>query len=122
MRSIPRIAVPVRLTVCGLPLALSVIVRVAVNVPVPVRAKLTEIVQLPPALRLDPHPLVTMYLGELAVILVIVTTDVPVLVMITFWLGLVVLKICWLKVRVVGERVTLASAAASVGHTKRKRI
>ena len=40
---------PVRVTVCGLPAALSVIVTEAVRVPIVVGAKVTLIMQLPPA-------------------------------------------------------------------------
>jgi hypothetical protein len=52
------VPVPVRLTVCGLPLALSVIVMVAVLVPDAVGAKVTLIVQLAPADTLEPQVLV----------------------------------------------------------------
>jgi hypothetical protein len=40
---------PVRLIICGLPLALSVIVREAVRVPAELGVNVTLIVQLPPA-------------------------------------------------------------------------
>lgn len=116
----PRIPVPLRLTVCGLPLALSVTVSVPLKVPVPVGAKLTEMVQLAPAFKLDPQVLVTVYF-ELTVMLVIVTLEVPVLVRVTFWLGLVVLKICWLKVRLVGDRVTVELPRAKTGNSNKAR-
>ena len=51
--------VPVRLTLCGLPLALSVRMRAALRVPLAVGVKVTLIVQLPPAATLDPHVLVS---------------------------------------------------------------
>ena len=46
------VPVPVRATVCGLPLALSVTVIVPLTVPFVVGVKVTEIVQLVPAGRL----------------------------------------------------------------------
>ena len=50
--------VPVRLAVRGLPVALSVMVTVALRVPAAVGLKVTLIVQLPPTPRLEPQPLV----------------------------------------------------------------
>ena len=49
---------PVRLTVCGLLVALSVTVSVPVNVPVAVGLKVTEIVQFFPAFTVVPQVLV----------------------------------------------------------------
>ena len=46
---------PVRLAVCGLPLALSVTLNVAVRVPVVVGVNVTLIVQLDAAATLDPQ-------------------------------------------------------------------
>src|SRR5258706_741467 len=92
-------------SVCGLPLALSVTVTVPAMVPVTVGAKLTVIVELLPALRLEPQVLVSMYTLFTAM-LVIVSVVVPVLVMVTFIPALVVLMICCGKVRLVGEKVT----------------
>jgi len=64
-----------------------------VKVPVAVGAKLTEMVQLFPALRLDPQAFVTVYF-ELTVTLVMLTLELPVFVSVTFWLALVVFMIC----------------------------
>lgn|SRR5437763_2088145 len=50
--------VPVRGSVCGLPWALSVTVKVAVLVPDAVGVKLTVILQAPPAARMEPQLLV----------------------------------------------------------------
>ena len=50
--------VPVRLTVCGLLLALSVMVSVALRLPGPAGVKLTLIVQLAPPLTEPPQLLV----------------------------------------------------------------
>ena len=50
--------VPERLRVCGLPVALSATLRVALRVPVAAGLKVTLIVQLAPAATLDPQVLV----------------------------------------------------------------
>jgi hypothetical protein len=50
--------VPERLTLCGLPVALSVRVTAAVSVPLAAGVKVTLIVQLVPAATLDPQLLV----------------------------------------------------------------
>jgi hypothetical protein len=52
------VPVPVRLTLCGLPAALSVRVIAAVRVPLAAGVKVTLIVQLAPAATLDPQLLV----------------------------------------------------------------
>ena len=52
------IPLPLRATVCGLPLALSVTDRVPLRVPVAVGLKLTLILQLVPAFRFPPQLLV----------------------------------------------------------------
>jgi hypothetical protein len=49
------VPVPLRATVCGLPTALSLILSVAVRVPVAVGRKVTLIVQLAPAAKVLPH-------------------------------------------------------------------
>ena len=51
--------VPERLTLCGLPVALSVRVTAAVRVPAAVGLKVTLIVQLAPAATLDPQLLLS---------------------------------------------------------------
>ena len=50
--------VPVRLTMCGLPAALSVIVTAPVRIPVALGVNLTLILQLDPAATDEPHVLV----------------------------------------------------------------
>lgn len=50
--------VPLRATLCGEPVALSVMVRLPFRVPVAVGVKVTEIVQLAPAATLVPQVLV----------------------------------------------------------------
>ena len=52
------IPLPFRAAVCGLPLALSVTDRVPLRVPVAVGVKLTLILQLVPAFKLEPQLLV----------------------------------------------------------------
>ena len=52
------VPVPVRFTLCGLPLALSVRVTFAVRVPLAAGVKVTLIVQLAPAATLEPQLLV----------------------------------------------------------------
>jgi hypothetical protein len=74
--------VPVKLTVCELPLALSVIVKVPVRVPAAVGVKVTLIVQLAPALTLLPQVLVWEK-SPLAVMLEMVSVALPVLVRVT---------------------------------------
>ena len=68
--------VPVRATVCGLPVALSAIVIVPASLPEAVGPKLAEIVQLAPAARLEPQVLVSAY-PALAVMLVMLKAPVP---------------------------------------------
>ena len=73
------VPVPVRLTVWGLPPALSVIVTVPLTVPFSTGVKVTEIVHLAPAATLDPQVLVS---GKPALLLMpfSVRVAVPVLV------------------------------------------
>jgi hypothetical protein len=73
---------PVKLTACGLPLALSVMVRAPVSVPVEVGVKVTLIVQAPLALMLVPHVLVEEK-SPLATMLVKVSVALPELVTVT---------------------------------------
>ena len=50
--------VPVRVAVCGLPVALSVTATAAVRIPEAAGVNVTLIVQVDPAARLEPQPLV----------------------------------------------------------------
>ena len=75
--------VPERLTVCGLPVALSVRVTAAVRVPVAAGLKVTLIVQLAPAATLDPQLLVwakSLGLVPESAMLVMLKAALPVLV------------------------------------------
>ena len=81
--------VPVRLTVCGLPVALSVTVMVPGWLPVAVGVKVTVMVQLAPAATEVPQVLVWAY-GALAAMLVMFSAPVPALVSVTVCAALVV--------------------------------
>ena len=74
--------VPVKLTVCGLPLALSVMVRVPVRVPAAVGVKVTLMVQVALTARLVPQ-LLAWEKSPLAAMLEIVTASVPGLLSVT---------------------------------------
>ena len=77
------VPVPLKLTVCGLVGALSVIVIVPVGVPAPVGVKVTEIVQLALALRLEPQLLVWTKTLLAIEILVMLSVAFPLLVRVT---------------------------------------
>jgi hypothetical protein len=87
------VPVPVSVTVCGLPVALSVIVSVPVRVPPAVGVKVTLIVQLAPAATVDPQVLVSaksLLFVPVIVILVMLTGVSSVLVSVTVCAALVV--------------------------------
>jgi hypothetical protein len=101
--------VPVRVTVCGLPPALSVMLTEAVRAPVAAGVNVTLIVQLPLAATELPQVLVTAKSpGSVPVVptLVIVKLAFPVLVRVTDCAALVVPRFWLVKVRVAGERLT----------------
>ena len=99
--------VPLRLTVCGLPVALSMIVIVPAWAPVAVGVNVTLIEQFPPAATELPQVFVWAYCA-LAAILVTLSAALPPLVSVTVCAALVV-PTSWLaKVRLVEERLTLA--------------
>jgi hypothetical protein len=80
------VPVPERLTVCGLPEALSVRVTAAVRVPLAAGVKATLIVQVAPAAKLDPQLLVSAKLLPLVpetAMLVTLKAALPVLVRVT---------------------------------------
>ena len=81
--------VPVRLTVCGLPVALSVTVIVPGWLPAAVGVKVTLMEQLAPAATEAPQVLVWAY-GALATMVVIFSAAVPPLVSVTVCAALVV--------------------------------
>ena len=107
------VPLPLKATVCGLPLALSVMVTPALRVPVAVGVKVTLIVQ---------EALAASVLGQLLVwakspalvpvsaMLLMVRSALPLLVNVTAWAVLVVLT-CWLpKLRLVGLKLTAGAA------------
>jgi hypothetical protein len=97
---------PLRLIICGLPGALSLIVTDPVLGPVAVGAKATEIVQLAPAARLLPQLVFRRkVLGAIEIGALNVSVAVPLFVSVTVC-GALVLPTGWLvNVRLVGERV-----------------
>ncbi len=109
--------VPDRLTVCGLPVALSEIASAAVRDPLAAGVKDTTIVQLAPAATELPQLL--FWTKSLALVpvkarLVILKVAVPVLVRVTHW-DVLVTSTGWLeKARLVGERVAGPVAAVPV--------
>ena len=84
------VPVPVRFTVCGLPVALSVTVMVPVWLPVAVGVKVTLIEQFAPAASVAPQVVVSEYCA-LATMLPIVSEAVPELVSVMDCAALVVL-------------------------------
>jgi len=111
--------VPVNVTFCGEPAALSAMLRVPVSVPVAVGLKLTEMVQVAAAARVVPHVVVSLNelaLAPLRVIPPVVTVkaDVPVFFSVTTWAALVEPTVVLAKVSVAGVRVAVGGAAAPV--------
>ena len=100
--------VPLVVMVCGLSLALSLIVTVPDAAPVTVGVKVTEIVHFFPAATEVPHVFVCAN-GPLVVMLVIESETAPVLVSVTFFVVLVVLTTTFPKVRDVGESETVCA-------------
>ena len=83
--------VPVRATVCGLPVALSVTVIVPAWLPVAVGVNVTLIVQLPPAATEAPQVLVSAYCA-LAAMLVTLNAAAPPLVSVMLCAALAAFK------------------------------
>ena len=112
--------VPDRLTFCGEPPPLSLIFNVASRVPVAAGVKVTLIVQLAAAARLDPHgvELVTsaksIALVPLIVMLLIVRAEVPRLVIVTN-IGTLVVPTVWLpKLTLVADKLTIVPVQVNV--------
>jgi hypothetical protein len=96
---------PVRETVCGEPVALSVMLRVPVRLPVEVGVKVTDNVHDPPVARLVPQLWLTAKSPE-AAIEVKLRAAVPEFVSVTAWAALVLPTVSAANVRLVGESVT----------------
>ena len=101
--------VPERLAVCGLPLALSVMLTEAVRLPLAAGVNVTLMVQL--ALAATELPQVLAWAKSLALApvrarLVMLNEALPVLVSVTVWAVLVLLTVWFPKARLRGERLT----------------
>jgi hypothetical protein len=99
------VPVPLSVTVCGLPPALSVIVTLPLRVPPTVGVKVTEIVHVPAAAIEAPQVLLWLK-SPLAAMLLIVSAADPVLVSVTVWAALLVFTNWLPKLRLVGEKDT----------------
>lgn len=112
---VPPAASPVPLSdiCCGLAAALSVNEIAPVSVPVAVGVKVTEILQLLLAARVEPQVVVSAKLAEAAMLL-IDREPVPVLVKVTVWAVLVVATVWPAKVKPTGDRLTTGDPAAMV--------
>lgn len=108
--------VPLRLTVCGLPAALSVNERVPEAAPAEVGAKLTATVQVDPAVTAvevkQVVPELAMVNGPVMVIPVKVRLASPVLVRVTDCAALLVPSACPAKVSEEGAKLTTGAAVA----------
>ncbi len=100
---------PVNETVCGLPVALSLIVRVPFTTPLATGENVTEIVQDAPAARVPAHVWVCEN-PEVGAMLESVRDAVPVFVSVMTWAALLVPLSCVPKVRLVGDSVTAGAA------------
>ena len=112
--------VPVRLTVCGLPLALSAMLTEAVRAPVAVGVNVTLIVQVPFAATELPQVLVAAKSpGSVPAVPILVTVKLafPVLVRVTACAALVVPRFWFVKVRVPVERLTVGPLPVPVRAT-----
>ena len=100
---------PLRLSICGLLLALSVKVTAPVRVPIVVGANFTVITQLAPAATVEPQLLLWAYSFALPdrLILLIVTVAVPLFVSVAVCGALVVPIVCEPKGSEDGEIVTV---------------
>ena len=114
------VPVPVRVTVCGLPNALSLMEIAADRLPGAVGAKITLTVQVPPAATGPPQVFVagkSPALFPVTAILVIVRVALPLLVRVTDCVGVGVFT-SWLpKVNVVAERPTAPDVPVPVKFT-----
>ena len=102
------VPVPDRLTACGLPLALSVMLTEAVRLPLAAGVNVTLIVQLLPAATELPHVLVcakSLALVPVSARLVMFKAALPVLVSVTVWAVLVVLIVWFPKARLPGAKI-----------------
>jgi len=112
---VPAVCVPVpeRLTVCGLPLALSVMLSEAVRLPLAEGVNFTLIVQLAPAATELPHVLVCaklLALAPVSAMLVMLSVAPPLFVSVTAW-ALLVVPSAWLaNVMLGGDKLAVGCA------------
>ena len=102
--------VPIRLTVCGLPAALSVIVMVPVRFPPAVGLNVTAMAQFAPAATLDPQVLVSAKSPALApeiAMLVTLSAAFPLFESVTICGAVVISNNSEVKVRLTGDRPTM---------------
>jgi hypothetical protein len=99
------VPVPLKATVCGDPVALSVIVSKPVWLPAAVGEKVTEMVQVAPVATLLPHVCVSAKSPD-ALMEVMESAAVPEFVSVMVCAMLVEPVVCVAKVRLVGESVT----------------
>ena len=114
------LAVPVRLTLCVPPAALSVTVTAAVRDPVADGLKVTLIAHLAPAATLEPQVFVWAKSPALApetAMLVMLKAAVPELVRVTVCAALVVATAWPANVRLVGDRLATGFVAAGFSAT-----
>ena len=104
---------PVRLTMCGLPAALSLIVTAPVRAPVAVGVNLTLIVQLAFTASDERHVVVSEK-SPLMATLLIASAAVPPLVWVTVCAALVVPTVRETKVRLVGDRFAIGATPVPV--------
>jgi hypothetical protein len=110
------VPVPVSETVCGLPVALSVIETAPVRDPAAVGVKVTEIVQVPADATEAPHVLVWLK-SPLAAMLVMARAAVPVLVSVTDCAALAVFRTWFPKLKLVGARLTAGAVPVPASET-----
>jgi len=111
------VPVPVKATVCGVPVALSAIDRLAVSAPVAAGLNSTDTVQLAAAARVVPQVVADLRkdvaLVPVTVSDVRVTVPVPVFLMVTSCAAVVEPTVVEAKVRAVGESETVKVGAAA---------
>jgi hypothetical protein len=114
------VPVPLRVTDCGLPAALSVIVTLAARLPLAAGAKVTLMVQFEPPARELPHVFVwtkSPLLVPVIAMLVIVIATVPVLLNVIVCAALVVPTFWLPKLRLVAENPKVEAMPVPVRFT-----
>ncbi len=107
--SVTAVPVPLRLTVCGLPLALSLMLRVPLRVPTAVGLNATLIVQLVCGARLLPQVFAGIMKSPEATMLLMASVVVPVFLRTTLLEALVLPSTFTPKAKLVDERLTIGN-------------